>query len=103
MQSSYSYEEDILDETLEDEEATPEIIIPIVKDCYYYYGIHAEEFKNKNYVDAIKCKIKAANKLKAQMLEDGVMNCDQYKLNDVIEAIKFNKRLLREIDPRVII
>ena len=31
-----------------------EIIVPIVKDCYYYYGIHAEEFQDKNYVDAIK-------------------------------------------------
>ncbi len=102
MQCAYSDDEEIVDETIE-EEATPEIIIPIVKDCYYYYGIHAEEFKNKNYMAAIKYKIKAANKLKAQMLEDGVMNCDQYKLNDVIESIKFNKRLLREIDPRVII
>ena len=79
-----------------------EIIVPIVKDCYYYYGIHADEFKDKNYVEAIKCKIKAANKLKSQMLRDGVINCDQYKLNDVIEAIKFNKRLLHEIDPSVI-
>lgn len=80
-----------------------EIIVPIVKDCYYYYGIHAEEFQDKNYVDAIKHKIKSANKLKAQMLEDGVINCNQYKLNDVIEAIKFNKHLLREIDPSVIV
>ena len=79
-----------------------EIIVPIVKDCYYYYGIHADEFKDKNYVDAIKCKIKAANKLKASMLRDGVINCNQYKLNDVIEAIKFNKRLLHEINPSVI-
>ena len=105
MTPEYSDEDDIFeDEVLvEDEDGTEEVIIQIVKDCYYYYGVHAEDFKDLNYVDAINFKIQSANKLKSDLLIDGVANCDQYKLNDVINAIKFNKRLLQEIDPRVII
>ena len=112
MTIEYSDEDDIFeddevlieDEVLfEDEDKTEEVIIPIVKDCYYYYGVYAEDFKDLNYVAAINFKIQSANKLKSDLLIDGVANCDQYKLNDVINAIKFNKRLLQEIDPRVII
>ena len=53
MTPEYSDEDDIFeDEVLvEDEDGTEEVIIQIVKDCYYYYGVHAEDFKDLKTVE----------------------------------------------------
>lgn len=72
-------------------------IVVIVKDCYYYYGIYPEAFKNKNYIDALNIKINAAHVLAEKLLINGYIACDVHRLNDVLDAVKFNKRLLKEI------
>ena len=72
-------------------------IVAVVKDCYYYYGIYAYEFKDHTYEEALNIKINAAKKLVGNLLIDGYISSDVYRLNDVLEAIAFNKKLLDEI------
>ena len=74
-----------------------EELIIVVKDCYYYYGVYPEDFKDKIYHEALKFKINSAKKLVKLILKDNVMDCDRHRLNDVLNAIKFNKKLLNEI------
>ena len=40
-----------------------EEVIIVVKDCYYYYGVYPEDFKDKLYHEALKFKINSAKKL----------------------------------------
>ena len=72
-------------------------IVAVVKDCYYYYGIYAYEFKDHTYEEALNIKINAAKELVGNLLIDGYISSDVYRLNDVLEAIAFNKKLLDEI------
>lgn len=72
-------------------------IVAVVKDCYYYYGIYAHDFKHHSYEEALNIKINAAKDLVERLLIDGYIASDVYRLNDVLEAIKFNKKLLEEI------
>ena len=69
----------------------------IVKNCLYYYGIPAIEFKDLNYVDAINYKIIAAKHLLTRLLANGYYLSEHEHVVDVSKAIKFNERLLDEI------
>ena len=77
-------------------ETKEEKIVVVVKDCYHFYGIYADEFKDKNYIEALNIKIAAAKLLAKKLLEDDYLKCDNHRLNDVLSAIKFNTRLLNE-------
>lgn len=80
----------------ESRETKEEKIVVVIKDCYYFYGIYADEFKDKNYIEALNIKIAAAKQLAKKLLENDYLTCDTHRLNDVLSAIKFNIRLLKE-------
>ncbi len=80
-----------------------------MKDSLYYYGVSAFEFKNMKYTEALRHKIEAAkrllNKLTNELFLTGVESNrwseTSERINDVVKAINFNKRLLEECGERV--
>ena len=75
-----------------------------MKDCFYYYGIGAEVFRDLKYTDALKVKINAGRELLnelSQKLYLTKVSTEEFselskRITDVIKAIKFNERLLNE-------
>ncbi len=82
-----------------------------MKDSFYYYGIGPEAFKNLKYTDALRMKVQAGkellNELSSELyLKPIKQNMEEWgemaeRLNDVVKAIQFNERLLRECGERV--
>jgi len=61
------------------------------------YGIDPRRFINMNYVDVLLLKIKLGNKAVEEILKVNYMERDTIKMNKVLNAIKFNEELLKEI------
>ncbi len=78
-----------------------------MKGSMYYYGIDAKSFKDLKYTDALKVKIKAGrellNKLSTELYLKRATDKEKWsetakRLNDVVKAIKFNEKLLKECE-----
>lgn len=61
------------------------------------YDIEPKELIDMTYLDAIRYKIYKAKSLITELQEVHYMNRDDYRINELIDAIKFNKALLNEL------
>lgn len=68
------------------------------KSTEYLYGVDAEIFKDMNYVDAIELKIASAKTLLDELVSVNHYARDDQRVRAVLNAIKFNKELLLEIE-----
>jgi hypothetical protein len=68
-----------------------------IKTTPYLYGVEVEDFIDLKYKDALIFKYHAGKKLLGVVLKDGYMNADTTRMNAVIDAMDFNKELLKEI------
>jgi len=70
-----------------------------VKTTEYLYGVQPEAFKSLNYVDALVFKITSAKAQLGKLLYNfNYIDRDDYRVNDIIKAIKFNEQLLSELN-----
>ncbi|MEA3371430.1 MAG: hypothetical protein U9Q40_08830, partial [Campylobacterota bacterium] len=58
------------------------------------YGIEPEELSSMLYVDAIKYKIFKSKTLITELQEIHYMDRDDYRINELLKAVEFNKQLL---------
>jgi len=72
-------------------------MIKKINNTPYLYDIDCSSFMNMIYKDALIFKYKAGKKLLTKILKNGYMEADITHMNDVIDAIDFNKQLLEEI------
>ena len=68
-----------------------------IKNSKYLYDVDAKVFKNKSYVGALKDKIVYATILRNKLVHKDNMK-DMDRINAVINAINFNKELLKEVE-----
>jgi len=69
----------------------------VVKDCRYYYDIeNSNILKDMLYKDALYYKIEKAKKQLKKLQEVHYMDRDDYRINDILSAIEFNQKLLKE-------
>jgi len=61
------------------------------------YGIDPRCFIKMNYVDVLLLKIDLGNKVVNEILKVNYMKRDTIKMHKVLDAIKFNEELLKEI------
>lgn len=63
----------------------------------YLYDINPSVLSGMLYPNALKYKIEAAKVLRGKLLEPHFSERDDERINAVINAIKFNERLLEEL------
>lgn len=68
-----------------------------MKTCRYLYNINGAELKDMLYIEAIEYKITKAKQLIEELQNVGIWNRDDVRIRDVVNAIKFNERLLNEV------
>ena len=84
-------------------------ITKVVKDSYYYYGCPASEYKDMNYVEALRYKLKKATELKRKLAKkqyevfeknptSGKYSEIGYRISEIEKAIIFNKELIKEAE-----
>ena len=69
----------------------------MIKSTKYLYDITPNSFAFLPYVEALEFKISAANTLLTQLLTPHFTKRDYIRIGDVINAIKFNQSLLKEL------
>lgn len=63
----------------------------------YLYGVQPNTFKHLAYDQALKFKILSAKQLVEVLIEVPYETRDDFRINKVLSAIKFNQHLLDEL------
>lgn len=69
-----------------------------MKKSEYLYGVQGSHFKHMLYEDALTEKIKLAKEMVKELLKVHYTQVDSIRLNKVIDSIKFNNAMLKELD-----
>ena len=69
-----------------------------MKKTPYLYGVEPSSFASLPYRQALQFKVDAARKLIIKLLKPHYLKRDDYRLNSVISAQKFNQKLLEELE-----
>jgi len=70
----------------------------ILKTTIYLYGFEAQELVSMNYVDAINYKLERAKELIHSLVYAHYSERDDERISAIWDAIKFNEKLLRELE-----
>lgn len=68
-----------------------------MRSTMYLYGVSPSEFMSLPYASALSFKAQAAKKLLYELMEPDYIGRDDERINAVFDAIKWNQRLLDEI------
>ncbi len=68
-----------------------------MKDASYYYEMDMSQLLTMGYPEGVKCKLRAAIKVRDKLINEDYRTRDNHRLNDVLKAIKHNKELLAEV------
>jgi hypothetical protein len=75
-------------------------IVPkkILKSSEYLYNVPGSSFKGMSYEEVLVAKIKLTKMLIDTLLEEHYMTRDTVRINDVLNAQKFNEKLIKELE-----
>lgn len=75
-------------------------IVPkkVLKSSEYLYDVVGAEFKGMLYEDVLDAKIRLTKILIDTLLEEHYMTRDTVRINDVLNAQKFNEKLIKELE-----
>jgi len=70
-----------------------------MKDSKYLYDRDSlRGLSRMSYKEALETKISLANQLIKNLLKEDYLTRDSVRINDCIRAIKFNERLIKEME-----